>query len=200
MRTDEPQLTIDPAPIRAYAQHSTEDATRYAWLREALELHRAPTPRLPGYDLLRELLSEKRRHAIERVFRAHGISHPREDLRSIHDAMVQGDDAQRDAAREILEHVLPADQRAPLVDLLLHDDKHPHDEAEIRENYPSYTEVLTTLLADHSDSLRCVAAHHVAERKLVGLRDELLRLKPLTESKLVTQAFEQAIARLDVQH
>jgi hypothetical protein len=33
----------------------------------------------------------------------------------------------------------------------------------------------------------------------VELRDELLRLKPLTESKLVTQAFEQAIARLDVQ-
>jgi hypothetical protein len=70
----------------------------------------------------------------------------------------------------------------------------------IREKYPTYTEVLATLLADHSDSLRCVAAHFVGERKLVGLRDELLRLKPLTESKLVTQAFEQAIARLDVQH
>jgi AAA family ATP:ADP antiporter len=200
MRTDEPLLAIDPAPVRAYAQHSTEDATRYAWLIEGLDLHRAPSPRLPGYGLLRELLSEKRQHAIERVFRAHGITHPRENLRSIHDAMVRGDDAQRDAAREILEHVLSQEDRDPLIDLLVHGEKHPHDEAEIREKYPNYNEVLTTLLADHSDSLRCVAAHHVAERKLVELRDELMRLKPLTESKLVTQAFEQAIARLDVSH
>jgi hypothetical protein len=189
MRTDEPLLQLDPVPVRAYAQHATEDATRYAWLREGLELHRAPTPRLPGFSLLRQLLGEKRAHAIERAFRAYGILHQTEDLRSLHEA-----------AREIIEHLLSADERAPLIDLLVHGDKHRHDEAEVREHYPTYNEVLSTLLADHSDSLRCVAAHHVAERKLVELRDELLRLKPLTESKFVTQAFEQAIARLDVQH
>lgn len=199
MRADEPQLAIDPAPIRAYAQQAREDAMRYTRLRAALDLHRAPTPRLPGYGLLRDLLTEKRVHAIERVFRAYGIAHPREDLHSIHDAMVRGDDTQRDAAREILEHILPQDERDPLFDLVAHEDK-TEDEAELRERFPTYQEVLATLLADHSDSLRCVAAHHVAERKLVELRDELLRLKPLTESKLVTQAFEQAIARLDVQH
>lgn len=200
MRTDEPLLQLDPVPVRAYAVRATEDATRYAWLREGLELHRAPTPRLPGFSLLRQLLGEKRAHAIERAFRAYGIVHPTEDLRSLHDAMVGGDDEHRDAAREIIEHLLSADARAPLIDLLVHGDKHRHDEAEVREHYPTYNEVLSTLLADHSDSLRCVAAHHVAERKLVELRDELLRLKPLTESKFVTQAFEQAIARLDVQH
>ena len=155
---------------------------------------------MPGYGLLCELLREKRAHAIERVFRAHGIIHPREDLRSIHDALVGRDDQQRDAAREILEHLLTGDERSQLIDLVDHGNEHPHDEAEIREKYPSYNEVLTTLLAEHSDSLRCVAAHHVAERKLVELRDELMRLKPLTDSKLVTQAFEQAIARLDVRH
>ncbi len=200
MRSDEPLLAMDPAPIRAYAQRSLEDATRYAWLGEGLVLHRAPTPRLPGFVLLRKLLSEKRTHAIERAFRAYGILHPRDGLRSIHDAMASGDGEARDAAREILEHLVTGEERATLFDLLDHGDKDPHDEAAIREKYPTYTEVLTTLLADHSDSLRCVAAHHVGERKLVELRDELLRLKPLTESKLVTQAFEQAIARLDVQH
>lgn len=198
MRADDPELAIAPAPIRVYAQQAREDAMRYTRLRAALDLHRAPTPRLPGYGLLRDLLTEKRVHAIERVFRAYGIEHPRDDLQSIHDAMVRGDDAQRDAAREILEHILPQDERDPLFDLVAHDDD--DDEAELRERFPTYHEVLATLLADHSDSLRCVAAHHVAERRLVELRDELLRLKPLTESKLVTQAFEQAIARLDVQH
>lgn len=200
MRSDEPLIPIDPAPVRAYALRSVEDATRYAWLGEGLALHRSPTLRLPGHGLLRDLLSEKRAHALERVFRAYGILHPRDGLRSIHDALVRSDDAQRDAAREILEHLVTGEERAALIDLIEHGDKHPHEEPAIREKYPSYTDVLGTLLADHSDSLRCVAAHHVGERKLVELRDELMRLKPLTESKLVTQAFEQAIARLDVQH
>lgn len=198
MRTDEPLLPMHLEPVRAYARRSVEDAAHYAWLGEALELYRAPVPRLSGYVLLRELLSEKRAHAIERVFRAHGIVHPRDGLRSIHDGVVSDDVERRDAARELLEHLFAGEERAALFDLLDHDDKTPHDEELIREKYPSYHEVLTTLLADHSDSLRCVTAHHVAERKLVELRDELLRLKPLTESKLVTQAFEQAIARLDV--
>ena len=51
------------------------------------------------------------------------------------------------------------------------------------------------LLDDPSDSLRCIAAHHVAERRLVALRPHLARLSPA--SPLVTQAFDQAIARLD---
>ena len=200
MRNDQPLLAMDPAPVRAYAHRSIEDAARYAWLGEALELHHAPAPRLAGYGLLRELLSGKRAHAIERAFRAYGILHPSEGLRSIHDALIGGEGEARDAAREILEHLVTGDERATLIDLLEHGDKDPHDEAVILEKHPSYTEVLGALLADRSDSLRCVAAHHVGERKLVELRDDLLRLKPLTESKLVTQAFEQAIARLDVQH
>ncbi len=197
MTMDDPALPVDASPIRAYVERCTQDALRYARLSEALQLHRVPRP-LPGFSLLLELLDEKRTHAVERVFRAHGIRHPKDDFRSIHDALVSSDEAHGGAARELLEHVLTLDERTPLFDLIERGDTPSAAEAEIHERFPTYNDVLSALLADHSDALRCVTAHHVAERKLTEFRDELMRLKPLTESKLVTQAFEQAIARLDV--
>jgi AAA family ATP:ADP antiporter len=190
MRADTPNLAIDEAPIRAYARRSIEDASRYASLSASVGLHR--TRSTPGLDLLRELLDEKRLHAIERVFRALGILYPLDDLQSVHDAFVGNHEEHRGAAREILEHLVSMDLRTPLIQLL----SGKIDLDALREEYPAHTDVLAALLADPSDSLRCVTAHHVAELQLVELRDELVRLKPVTESTLVTNAFEQAIARL----
>ncbi len=195
MRADQPGLALDTEPVRAYARRSTEDAIRYAGLAAALAKH--PSRPTPGLELLRELLEEKRRHAIERVFRALGILYPLDDLRGVHDAYVGSHPEHRGAAREILEHLLPAELRAPLLSFL--DGEKGNgvpDQAELDERYPTHRDVIAALLADPSDSLRCVAAHHVAELQLVELRDELVRLKPVTESALVTNAFEQALARL----
>jgi hypothetical protein len=188
MRADDPALAIDPQPVRSYVRRSLEDAGRYRRLARALAAHDRGAP---GMDLLAELLVEKRRHAIERAFRALGILHPAADLRSVHDAITSGDDERRTAAREIVDEVLPADERARLL-----------DELEGRDppaafTYGSHEELLAALLVDPSDSLRCITAHHVAERRLVALRGELVRLQPLTASAVVTHACAQAIASLD---
>ncbi|HEY4181671.1 MAG TPA: MFS transporter [Kofleriaceae bacterium] len=192
MRADKPDLHIDAGPIRAYARRSTDDAVRYSRLRAALSMYK-PAEEMPGYDLLRELLAEKRQHAIERVFRALGILHPRDDMRSIHDALLSEQAEHRAAAREILEHLLPADERNQLFDVIR---GVPADSDALKEKFPTDKDIIAALLADPSVSLRCVAAHHVVERKMVALRDELVRLKPVTASPLVTSAFEQALARL----
>ena len=65
------------------------------------------------------------------------------------------------------------------------------------EPFATYEALLAELLADPSESLKCVDAHHVAERHLVTLRHELTRLRPLVGPPLVIYAFDQAIARLD---
>jgi hypothetical protein len=192
MRADEPDMQIDAGPIRAYARRSTDDAVRYDRLRAALSMYK-PAEEMPGYDLLRELLAEKRQHAIERVFRALGILHPRDDMRSIHDALLSEHAEHRGAAREILEHLLPADERNQLFDVIRGGTA---DGDSLKEQFPTDKDIIAALLADPSVSLRCVAAHHVVERKMVALRDELVRLKPVTASPLVTSAFEQALARL----
>jgi len=183
MRADNPKLALDDEPILAYVRRSIDDAARYAALEAGL-----------GHDdsidvgaiLLVELLDEKRRHAIERVFRALGILYPRADLRNVHDAITSDDEDRASAAREILEDLLPATIRIPLVAVI--------DDVPVK-TYDSYEAVIAALLADPSESLRCIAAHHVAERRLVTLRPHLVTRRP-TEP-LVTQAFDQAIARLD---
>jgi hypothetical protein len=195
MRADEPDLAIDEATVHAYARRSTEDAVRFARLAESLALH-GRSERTPSLELLEELLVEKRRHAIERVFRALGIVFPRDDLRSLHDALVGDVADHRDAAREILEDLLPVDERAPLLAVI--DGRSGLPTEKLRELYPAYSDVMAALLTDPSVSLRCVAAHHVAERQLFELRGDLVRLGPSSASELVTSAFEQAAARLHV--
>ncbi len=191
LRTDDPDLRLDPVPIRAYARRSMQAAARYASLAKALD-HRRPAEDMASLEVLRELLAEKHQHAIERVFRAFGILHPREDLQGLHDAILGDHVDLRGAAQEILEHVLDVTERAELLALLP-----GRTSYQIDDGYASFNDVLSALLSDPSDSLRCIAAHHVAERHLVELRGELLRLKPVTSSELVTRAFEQAIGRLD---
>ena len=52
---------------------------------------------------------------------------------------------------------------------------------------------LDALLADPSESLRCVVAGYVAERHLIALRPDLTRLRPGDERPVVTQAFDHAL-------
>ncbi|MBA3394226.1 MAG: hypothetical protein H0T89_16380 [Deltaproteobacteria bacterium] len=189
VRADYPPHRIDTAPVERYVRRSLQDAARYLTLRVRLAVHNDASP---TGDLLAALLVEKRLHAIERVFRGLGVLSPAADLRSIHDALLANDDPdRRSAAREILDELVPGELRVPLLAAI-----DGRDLAAPRL-YPSHADIVTALLSDPSDSVRCIAAHHVAERHLVMLRAELLRLKPLTGSALVTHAFEQAIERLD---
>jgi hypothetical protein len=189
MRADAPLLAIDPEPVRLYVRRATEDAVRYARLAEQLASSHPDDTIESGAVLLGELLGEKRAAALERVFRALGVLHPSADLRSVHDAILSDDEERSTAAREILEDLLPASIRYPLLEVI---DPMTGSGMTTRR---TYAEVLTALLEDPSDSLRCIAAHHVAERRIVALRPQLVRLRP--SSPVVCQAFTQAIARLD---
>ncbi len=195
LRSDDPTLPIDGATIREYARRALGDAARYATLADQL----VPNTTQSG-DLLRELLDEKRYFAVEHVFRALDILQPTAGLRSAHDAIASRDPDRRSAALEILEHVVRAELRNPLIAVI-----EPLDLPTRRERlgelaaplYMNEHDVFTALLADRSESLRCVVAHHIAERKLDSMRPELARLQTMDDPPFVVDAFEQAIARLD---
>jgi MFS family permease len=198
LRADDPSLPVDADAVRRYARRSITDAARYATLADAL----APAvagDAAGGGDLLLELLAEKRRHGIEHAFRAMAILRPRAGLRSIHDAVVGPDPERRTAAREVLEGIAPAELRAPLLALV---DDLPAAERRARLGplaagpFVGHDDLVAALIADPSESLRCVAAHHAAARQLTSLRPHLQRLRPLTGPPLVKFAFDQAIARL----
>ncbi len=194
---DDPKIQVDVDVMHAYAERSIADAARYAVLRDRLDAERSPLS--SGGQLIRELLSEKRRWAIEHAFRAFGVMHPREDLHSVHDALIGSDEARRSAAREIVEALIPVDLRTPLFAVL--DDLTPA-QRRVRLGglapgpLPTYEALLAAMLADTSESLKCVVAHEIAERNLVSLRDDLTRLRPVMGPPLVVYAFDQAIERL----
>lgn len=188
MRTDNPALAIDPGPVRTYIHRAVRDAVRYATFAEYLE----PRDGSPSASMIRDLLAERRRIAIEHAFRALGVLHPEAGLRSAHDAFAGADDARRAAAREILGALLPADLREPLFAVLdgrRADDLTPGP-------FTTYEAFIAALLADPSESLRCVVAEHVAERHLTALTDDLARLRPSYGHPLVAHAFDRALAVL----
>ena len=155
----------------------------------------------PSAELIRELLHEKRRWALEHAFRTLGILHPRDNLRSVHDALLGDSEHRRAAAREIVESLLPSELRMPL--FAITDGLSPEQRrlglGELAPGpFPTYETLLAAMLADASESLQCVVAHHIAERHLVSLRHVLGRLRPPVGPPLVIYAFDQAIARLDV--
>lgn len=197
MRSDNPSLRIDPTIIDAYVQRSLGDAARYATLRDRLD--EEPQPLSAPAELIRELLGEKQDWAIELTFRALGILHPREDLRSLHAAITSSDEPRRSAAGEIIDSLLPADRRALLFAVI---DDIDADERRQRLGdlaagpFDSYEALLGALLADPSESLKCVVAYEVGERNMIALRPRLTQLRPLAGPPLVIYAFDRAIARL----
>ncbi len=197
MRADDPELPIDPAPVRSYLTRAIRDAARYATLADYLDQHRDDAS--SSATLIADLLAEKRRNSVEHAFRALGILYPRAGLRSAHDAFATGDEARRSAAREIVAALLTAELRGPLLAVL--DDLSP---VERRERigalapgpFASYEAFVATLLADRSESLRCVVAAHVAERHMTALTSDLERLRSVHGTPLVEHAFARALEAL----
>lgn len=197
MRSDDPTLPIDDESMRGYIQRSIDDAVRYTMLLDRLSADRAAS-----IELLRELLREKQRWSIEHAFRALGIVHPRDDVRSLYGALTGPSKERRAAAHEILESMLPLDIRTALfaiVDDLQPDMRRKRLATTSAGHRPLETEeqLFAALLADPSESLKCLTAHHIAERHLSTLRPHLDRLRPDVGPPLVIYAFDQAIARLD---
>lgn len=159
-----------------------------------------PRTGTPDVKLILDLLADKVRWCVEHAFRALGILHPRAGMRSVYEAIASPDDARRSAAREIFEHLAPVEVREPLLAVI---DDMPREQRRARLGvlapgpFATYEDLLATLLAESSASLRCIVAYHVAERRIAALRPELARQRPLAASSLVFHAFDQAIARLD---
>jgi AAA family ATP:ADP antiporter len=196
MRAEDHTLAIDERVIQDYAKRAVTEAARFAALADVL----AELPPAPELDLLRDLLDEKKRWAVEHAFRAFGILSPAAGVRSVYEAIASSDDMRRSAAREIFEHLVPVELREPLlavIEELPADRRRAHLGAFAPKPYPTQETLFAALLSEPSASLRCLAAYHVAEHKLSRLRPEIVRLRPLTGTTLVQHAFDQAIARLD---
>jgi hypothetical protein len=163
MRTREPAPPLDADAIHTYMHRVVGDAVRYTILRDELA---AAAPATASAKLIADLLAERAAWSIEQLFRALGILHPSAGLRTVYGAIASTSDARRSVAREIFEHFAASSVREPVLAIL--DDLEP----ELRRarcgdfappRHASYEAILETLLAERSESLRCVVAYHMAE-------------------------------------
>jgi hypothetical protein len=193
-----PEVQFDPALLRRATDATMAGVFRLLHWRSVLERGVAgrPARATPGHELLIQLLRDKEEQAIERLFRLLALRHRGEDFKRIYRGLHSSDPRTRASSRELLENVLEAALRGPVLAVV--DDG--GDEARLAragEVYApgalGYEDVLSLMLERGGESLRCVAAHHVGELGLVALRPRLEELRGAGTSFFLSRVVEHAL-------
>lgn len=197
-----PQLRVDRSLLQATVRESLARAVELASLRLTVEASdRVATV---GHGLLIQTLAEKEEHALERTFRLLDILRPREEFLALWRNLRGDDPKARAAAIELLEHAVDGPTRRALVALTC-DRTIDSQSLELAATalgvaLPDleYVDRLALALRDPSEGVRSLAAYHIAELGLVGLRAELRDIRPRISSAFVVELVDRAIAHLDV--
>jgi hypothetical protein len=201
LRTDHPDVPLDRATLERATAETLEAAFRLVHWRSALEegAERHSERQTPGFALLTTLLRDKEVHALERLFRLIGLQYGGEDFARIYRGVSSANAKVGAASRELLENVI----RPPLRDSLLAligDAPLPERLAAAAPYYVprtlDYETLLGIMVEERSESLRCIAAHHVAELGLVNFRPRLAEIYSREKGFFAARVIERALALL----
>lgn len=201
LSADNPGLRLDAAVVAEGVARTVGACFRLVDWRQALEAggRALPARRTPGFELLTRLLRDKEVHAVERLFRLIGLQFQREDVYRIYRGFHDASPKIRASSRELMENLLRPPLRHAV--LALADPAPGQDRLAFAAPYYeprslSYEELLGLMVEDASESLRCIAAYHVAELGLVALRPQLQARAPVENAFFVSRVLERAIAAL----
>jgi hypothetical protein len=194
-----PEVEFDPALLRSATDATTAAVFRLVHWRSVLErgTNGRPGRSTPGHELLIQLLRDKEEQAVERLFRLLGLQHRGEDFKGIYRGLHSSDPRARASSRELLENVLEPRLRSAVL-AVVDDAGDAARLARAGDVYVpaalGYEDVLSFILERGGESLRCVAAHHVGELGLVGLRPRLEELRGSGTSFFLSRVVEHALA------
>lgn len=196
-----PDVPMDRRVLAEATRRTAEAALRAVHWRRVLERGAQEDPRraTPGHDLLLALLGHKEEHAVERLFRLLGLQQRGEDWERLYRGLGNRSPKVRASSRELLENTL----RPPLREavLALVDDASPDERLAAAGTFigflPSgYEQLLATLLDQADETVRSLAAYHVGELGLAGLRGRLEAFRGHETSPLAARVLERALAML----
>ena len=201
LASDNPDLRLDPAPIREAARATIEAAYRLLDWRVTLTRGAAEVPAraTPGHQLLAALLRDKEVHAIERIFRLLGLLHRGEDFENIYRGLRGTAPKVRASSRELLEHLLEPSMRGPVMGLVDEGgelERLAHAPESYRPVRLAYDRLLFTLLEQPGETLRCIAAYHVGELGLTEFRERLESFQRQPTGLFVQRVIERSLALL----
>lgn len=117
LRADRPSLPIDKRVLLRAIHSALIRTCELVHYRIELDCFRPPLPSSRALEFLVRLLEELELEARERVFRLLHILEPRANFELIHDGLFNSDGTAKAASRELLEHVLPAKLKEPVLAL-----------------------------------------------------------------------------------
>jgi HEAT repeat protein len=202
LASENPGLALDRGVLKQAVQHTLAALFELShWhhvLHEGLADH--PERATPGHELLKTLLHDKEIHGVERLFRLLGLLYRGENFENIHRGVLSPDARLRASSRELLEGVLRPPLREAVLSVV---DAAPWPEraavagAHYQPLASSYEDLLSRLLSSPSETVRSLAAHHVAELGLTRLRPALEARRSQETALFVGRVLEKALRLLD---
>jgi len=200
LSADDPGLALDRGVLDEAVRRTLGVVFSVAHWRQVLLSGGAQARATPGHELLVTLLRDKERHAVERLFRMLGLIYRGENFQSIHRGVLSAEPRLRASSRELLEAVLRPPLRAALV-AVVDGSPWPDSAAAAAPYYQAkatrYEELLASLLESPSETLRCLAAHHIAELGLVSLKPEIEARRAKESALFVARVLEKALRLLE---
>lgn len=199
--TGRPDVPLDEAVLREATARTLEAAFRLVDWRLTLErgAREMPARATPGHDLLVSLLRDKEVHTRERVFRLLDLRLRGQDLERIYRGLASTDPKVQASSRELLEALLQSPMREAVL-ALVNDvpDRLRMAEAQAfyRPQQLGYEELLGKLLEEPGETLRCLAAYHVAELGLTDFRPRLEEAQKKETGLFVSRVLERALRLL----
>ncbi|MGM0576659.1 MAG: Npt1/Npt2 family nucleotide transporter [Myxococcota bacterium] len=178
IRAEHPQVPLDRDVLREALDRELSTAFRLLdWRLSMLAgAEEDPARRTTGWEVIVDLLADQQRNAVEHAFRLVGMLRPDEDFERVYDGLRSDRPEVRASSVELLSGVLDSELARPLVALV---DERP-DRDRLRHAPPwheprprDYEGLQETLLGGGSEALRCLAAYHVGELRMVRFRERL---------------------------
>jgi ATP/ADP translocase len=202
IHTDHPEVRLDAEVLKSATAGTLEAAYRLLHWRAILEAGARALPErvTATQGLLVALVRDKHANAVERLFRLLGLQFRDEDLRSIYRGRTSANPKNRASSRELLENLLEPPVRDAV--LALHDDLGDRERLASAGPFYStpsldYEGLLGVLLGEASESMCCLAAHHIAELGLTSFRPRLETLLHEQRGFFATRVLERALGLLD---
>jgi HEAT repeat protein len=199
--TGRPDVPLDEGILREATARTLEAAFRLVDWRLTLErgARDLPSRATPGHELLVSLLRDKEVHTRERVFRLLDLRLRGQELERIYRGLGSADPKVTASSRELLEALLQSPMREAVL-ALVNDVPDRLRIAEAQAFYRpqdlGYEELLGRLLEEPGETLRCLAAYHVAELGLTDFRPRLEEARKKETGLFVTRVLERALRLL----
>lgn len=190
-----PEVVFDAGRLRSATAATAEAIFQLVHWRLVLA-GSAAERKTPGHELLVQLLRDKEAQALERLFRLLALQQRGEDFKGIYRGLRSSNARSRGNSRELVENLLAPPLRGAVLAIVdeTADDVRLGNAGPFYERHAlEYEDVLALMLDRGGESLRCIAAHHVGELRLVALRPRLERLGETGSSFFLSRVVERAL-------